>query len=80
MQDIINYLADQWQRSGNPAWLKGSMIVLLVILLGAMVHMVRDMIREHKRLRLEQLQAELAEKYKKQFHYEGKVPHGKKTY
>lgn len=77
---VIDYLVDQWQRSGNPDWLKAAMIVGLFVLLGVMVHMVRDTIREYKRLRLEQLQEELAEKYKKQFHYEGKVPHGKKTY
>lgn len=84
MQAVIDYIAAEWARSGNPAWLKASMLLAVIILLGVMVHAVADTIREYRRLcraeRLEQLQDELADRYAEQFHYEGRQPHGKKTH
>lgn len=84
MQTVIDYIASEWARSGNPAWLKAAMLAAVPIMLALVVHMIADTIREYRRLcraeRLERLQDELADRYAKQFHYEGRQPHGKKTH
>lgn len=54
MEKVIDYFVNQWQISGNPAWLKVLLLAALGLLLALLVQEIRREVREVKQLLMEE--------------------------